>query len=214
MRRTVLLLAAIGAALLVVGGAALAASINCPNASGGRCNGTSAGDGMYGTANVDRMYGLGGADLMYGYGSGDYMYGGDEPGLGDKMRGGNGDDTIGGGPGRDIVQGDSGNDTLNTGTGSDRVNAQDNQKDFITCIDGSNDKVYYDKGLDVTQGCVGSGLVELPPPDGLFEPKTKVLVSHKGKELCVAESAVKGHLKHGDEVLNAQGCSDPEEGRN
>ena len=234
MRKTLLLLAAMGATLLVAGGAALAASINCPNASGGYCNGTSAGDGMYGTANVDRMYGLGGADLMYGYGGGDYMDGGDESGLGDKMRGGNGadtmrgerggdalygeggDDTMGGGPGNDIVQGGYGNDTLNTGKGSDRVNAQDGQKDFITCIDGANDVVYHDPGLDELQGCGGSSgstPVE-PPPDGLFERKTKVLVSHKGKELCVAESAVKGHLKHGDEVLNPQGCSDPEEGRN
>jgi hypothetical protein len=187
---------------------------------------------MYGTANVDRMYGRGGADLMYGYGSGDYMYGGDESGLGDALYGGNGadtmrgeggddalyggngDDTIGGGPGGDIVQGDYGNDTLNTGTGSDRVNARDGQKDFITCIDGANDVVYYDRGLDVVQGCGGSGLIELPPPDGLFERKTKVLVSHKGGDLCLPQSAVKGHLKHGDEVLNPQGCFDPEEGRN
>ena len=214
MRKTVLLLAVMGATLLVAGGAALAASINCPNASGGYCYGTSVGDGMYGTANVDRMYGQGGADLMYGYGSGDYMYGGDESGLGDKMLGGNGNDTIGGGPGRDIVQGDYGNDTLNTGTGSDRVNAQDGQRDFITCIDGANDIVYHDPGLDVLQGCAGSGLVEQPPPDGLFERKTKVLVSHKGGGLCLPQSAVKGHLKHGDEVLNPQGCFDPEEGRN
>ena len=226
MRRTVLLLASVGAALLVAGGAAMAASINCPNASGGYCNGTSAGDGMYGTANVDRMYGLGGADLMYGYGSGDYMYGGDKmrggngadtmrgEGGGDALYGEGGDDTIGGGPGNDIVQGGYGNDTLNTGTGSDRVNAQDGQKDFITCIDGANDVVYHDPGLDVLKGCAGSGLVELPPPDGLFERKTKVLVSHKGGELCLPESAVKGHLKHGDEVLNTQGFSDPEEGRN
>jgi Ca2+-binding RTX toxin-like protein len=232
MRKTVLLLAAMGATLLVAGGAALAASINCPNASGGYCYGTSVGDGMYGTANVDRMYGQGGADLMYGYGRDDSMYGGNETGFGDALYGGtgddtmrgeggddglyggNGDDTIGGGPGNDIVQGDSGNDTLNTGKGSDRVNAQDDQKDFITCIDGANDLVYYDRGLDVVQGCGRSGLIELPPPDGLFERKTKVLVSHKGGELCLPESAVKGHLKHGDEVLNPQGCSDPEEGRN
>ncbi len=64
MRRTILLVATMGAALLAIGGAALAASINCPNAPDGRCNGTNAGDALYGTANVDRMYGQGGADLM------------------------------------------------------------------------------------------------------------------------------------------------------
>ncbi len=213
MRKTVLLLAAMGATLLVAGGAALAASISCPNSSGGYCYGTSAGDGMYGTANVDRMYGYGGADLMYGYGSDDSMYGGDESGLGDGLYGGNGDDTVGGGPGGDIVQGDYGNDTINTDTGSDRVNAQDDQKDFITCIDGANDVVYYDRGLDVLRGCSEAGLEESVAPEGLFESSGNVLVSHEGEELCLPEGAVKGHLKHGDEMINPQGCSASERGR-
>jgi hemolysin type calcium-binding protein len=231
MRRTMLLMAAAALALLVAGGVALAATIDCPNASRGYCYGTNVGDALYGTSNVDRMYGLGGADLMYGYGRGDYMYGGDESGWGDKLLGGNGadrmngqggddavyggnaDDVINGGPGDDIVQGDYGNDTLNTGTGSDRVNAQDGQKDWITCVDGANDRVYYDRGLDVLQGCGGSGLIELPPPDDLFNPETKVLIDHKGKEQCLPENAIKGHLEHGDEILNPQGCSDTKEGR-
>jgi hypothetical protein len=38
-------------------------------------------------------------------------------------------------------------------------------------------------------------------------------VGHKDRQLCLPEAAIKGHLKHGDEVLNSQGCSDPEEGR-
>ena len=231
MRRTMLLMAATALALLVASGVALAATINCPNASGGYCYGTNVGDALYGTFKVDRMYGYGGADLMYGYGRGDYMYGGDESGWGDKMLGGrgadrmngeggddalyggNGNDTINGGGGDDLVQGDNGNDTLRTGTGVNRVNAQDGQRDWIICGNPS-DLVYYDRGLDVLEGCGGSGLVELPPPDEVFEPKGKVLVSHKGdKELCVPEGALKGHLKHGDEILNPQGCSNAEEGR-
>jgi Ca2+-binding RTX toxin-like protein len=222
MRRTLLLMATTALALLVTSGVALAASINCPTAPGGYCYGTGAGDALYGTSNVDRIYGYGGTDLMYGYGSGDFMYGGAQgdrmlggggadrmngQGGADAIYGGAGNDTINGGAGNDIIQGDSGSDTLNTGTGSDRVNARDGERDFITC-DGANDLVYYDVGLDVLQGC-GSGLVELPPPDGLFEEGTKVLVEHKGnqKELCVAEAALKGHLNHGDEIINAKGCS-------
>jgi hypothetical protein len=224
------LMATSALALLVGGGVALAATINCPNATGGYCYGTSVGDAMYGTPNVDRMYGFGGADLIYGYGSADIMYGGNETGWGDRMLGGggadqingqggddglygnNGNDTINGGAGDDIVQGDFGSDTLTTGTGADRVNAQDGQQDFITCEDPANDLVYYDRGLDVLQGCSGS-LVELPPPDKIFEESGKVLVDEKGKEVCLPEAVLDGHLKHGGEIINAQGCSDAEQGR-
>ena len=224
MRRTLLLMATAALALLVTSGVALAASVNCPTASGGYCYGTNADDSLYGTSNVDRIYGYGGQDLMYGYGGGDFMYGGNEAGLGDKMRGGGGadrmngqggddsiyggagNDTINGGAGNDVIQGDSGSDALNKGTGSDRVNAQDGEKDFITC-EGANDRVYYDRGLDVLQGC-GSGLVELPPPDGLFEKSAKVQVDREGKkELCLPEAALRGHLKHGGEILSWSGCS-------
>ena len=53
-----------------------------------------------------------------------------------------------------------------------------------------------------------------PPPGG--EPGgdsgDRVLVEHKGKELCLPEAALKGHLKHGDEVLDEEGCSDTDQG--
>jgi uncharacterized repeat protein (TIGR01451 family) len=35
----------------------------------------------------------------------------------------------------------------------------------------------------------------------------RVLVNHKGKELCLPEAALNGHLKHGDEVIDEEGCS-------
>jgi hypothetical protein len=232
MRRAVLLLATMTVVGLVAGGVALAAVISCPNAAKGYCYGTSVGDGMYGTFKVDRMFGFGGADLMYGYGRGDFMYGGNEIGWGDKilggngadaiygqrgddgLYGGNGNDTINGGPGNDIVQGDYGNDILNTGKGSDRINAQDGQRDWITCVGGANDLVYYDRGLDVLQGCASAvRFVALSSSDGLFEPKPKILISHGGEELCVPETELKRHLKHGDRILNPQGCSNAEEGR-
>jgi hypothetical protein len=229
MRRTMLLIATTALALLIAGGVAMAATINCPNAANGVCNGTSAGDVMYGSAVVDRMYGVGGADLMYGYGSGDTIYGGNESGLGDKILGGNGNDTIigqqgndglyggngndniQGQRGNDLIQGDLGQDTLSTGPGSDRVNAQDGQRDNITCTTPALDVVYHDP-IDVLVGC-RTGLARTqPPPDGLFESKGKVLVKHKGKKaLCLPEAALKGHLKHGDDLINPHGCYNPKQ---
>jgi Ca2+-binding RTX toxin-like protein len=227
MRKTILLLVTMGAALLAVGGAALAASINCPNAPDGRCNGTNVGDALYGTDNIDRMYGYGGADLMYGYAGADRMFGGDESGLGDKMLGGtgndymngnrgadaiyagNGDDTVYGGRAGDLIQGDNGEDELYPGLGADQVNAKDGQRDLIVCED-PNDLVYHDPGLDVLRGCGEAGLIEQPPPEELFEDTGKVLVGHKDRELCLPEEAIKGHLKHGDEIVNPQGCSKAE----
>jgi hypothetical protein len=78
----------------------------------------------------------------------------------------------------------------------------------MTC-QGSDDLVYYDRGLDVLEGC-SRGVVELPPTGSPFEPGIEVLVDHNGgKELCLTEKALKGHLEHGDEVLDWSGC--PEE---
>jgi hypothetical protein len=209
MRRTLLLMSTTALVMLVACGAALAASINCPTASGGYCYGTNSGDALYGTSNVDREYGYGGSDLMNGYGGSDFMYGGNETGLGDKMRGGAGADLVNGQGGNDLINGGPGRDTLRTGTGSDRVEAKDGEKDTIIC-DGS-DAVSYDVGLDELQGCA-PGLGELPPTDRPFDPDTKVLVEHKeGKELCLPEAALKGHMKHGDEVLDWTGCTEEEE---
>ena len=212
MRRSLLFMAATTLAMLVACGVALAASVECPTASGGYCYGTNQGDAIYGTQNVDREFGKGGSDLMYGYEGGDFMYGGDEAGVGDKMRGGRGADLINGQGGNDLIVGGPSSDTLKTGRGSDRVEAKDGNKDFITCK-GSNDLVIYDRGLDVREGCAG-GNTALPEPARPLEPDTKVLVDHKGKkELCLPEAALNGHSKHGDEVLSWEGCSDTEGGR-
>ena len=58
------------------------------------------------------------------------------------------------------------------------------------------------------KGCARNGLTELSPPNGLFESGTEVLVGHAGEELCVPEKALKGHLEHGDRILNWSGCSE------
>jgi hypothetical protein len=205
MRRPLLFMATTALAILVACGVALAASVDCPTASGGVCEGTNQGDALYGTPNVDREFGKGGSDLMYGYGDGDFMYGGDEAGLGDKMRGGAGADLVNGQGGDDLIEGGPGRDTLKTGRGSDRVEAQDGFKDTITCR-GSNDAVYYDRGLDVLEGCPNA-LTALTTTGSPFEPGTKALVDHEGEQICLPEGALKAHLEHGDEVLDWSGCA-------
>lgn len=199
--------------------------------------GTNAGDALYGTSSVDWISGLGGADLIYGYGSKDVLYGGDESGWGDKILGGDaadevrgqrgddalyggrGNDKVYGGAGNDLVVGGPGQDTINSGPGPDSINARDGQKDTVIC-GNEYDRVFYDRGLDVMQGCKGiSGssraatLSTEQPPQGLFEHTGKVLLDHRGAEQCVAANAVKVHVKHGDEIVNPAGCSGAEEGR-
>lgn len=217
--------------------------------------GTNYGDALYGTSYADTMYGYGGADLMYGYGGADYLYGGNETGWGDKILGGSGDDKVYGQYGDDALYGDSGNDrvdgsygddlvqggygydTLSGGPGIDQINAQEGQKDIINVCDSEyGDVVYYDRGLDVFQGCTSSAqqgtagtnttltadeaskskevkLVAEKPPKGLFEHTGKVLVEQKGKEKCVPEKALKGHIEDGATIVNPAECSNAEEGR-
>ncbi len=124
-----------------------------------------------------------------------------------------------------------GSDTLDGGPGADEINAQDGQKDTILIRAGEYDTIYYDRGLDVLQVPVSpqqtaiesaslsadeAGKVELSterPPAGLFEHSGKVLVEHKGKELMLAEKELKGHIGHGDEILDPTGRSSVEQGR-
>ncbi len=206
--------------------------------------GTPGVDTIYGFGGADLIYGYGGADTLYGgneSGWGDKILGGNanDRVLGqagdDALYGQNGNDRVNGGYGNDLIVGGYGNDVLSGGPGGDQINARDGQKDTIVfCI--NEDTVYYDSSLDVLRdSCVspqgtaskstslsaseatetGQGtLVAKQPPKGLFGHTGKVLIKHEGEEQCVAAKELKGHLKHGDEVLNTQGCSDPEEGRN
>jgi hypothetical protein len=50
---------------------------------------------------------------------------------------------------------------------------------------------------------------DLPATRGGLQEGNGVLLDHKGKELCLPEAALKGHLKHGDEVIDEEDCSDP-----
>jgi hypothetical protein len=42
----------------------------------------------------------------------------------------------------------------------------------------------------------------------------RVLVDHKGKELCLPKAALNGHLNHGDEVISEEGCSNASSTKN
>lgn len=208
--------------------------------------GTNAGDALYGTSIPDIIHGYGGADLIYGYAGQDILYGGNESGFGDKILGGGaadrilgqggddalygqgGNDAVNGGKGRDIIVGGGGSDVLNGGPGFDRVNAQDGLKDTIVVCGNENDKIFYDKGLDVLRYCQastsntltamstsepttgGSNLSTQAPPKSIFENTGKVLVDHKSGEQCVAEKDLKSHIRHGDEIINPSGCSSTE----
>lgn len=248
MRRMVMMLGVVALMVALSAGSALAKNVSCPNdgnAGDGKCIGTNVGDGMFGTSLADNMYGLGGADLMYGYGSADFLYGGNETGFGDKILGGAANDRVAGqggndalyggsendrvlgGLGNDLIVGGPGNDTLNGGPDSDQVNAQDGQKDTIVLCGNENDRIFYDRGIDVLQGCVspqadGANSATLSaseakagdfnlstgkPPAGLFDHTGKVLVDHEGSKKCVAAKEVKAHTKHGDAILNPAGCS-------
>ena len=42
----------------------------------------------------------------------------------------------------------------------------------------------------------------------------RVLVEHEGNELCLPKAALKGHLKHGDGVIDEEGCSEASSANN
>ncbi len=221
-------------------GAAFAATKSGTNA-GEALYGTPQADTIYAYGGADLVYAYGGKDLLYGgneAGWGDKILGGtaNDRLLGhkghDALYGERGNDSVYGGYGDDRVVGGYGNDTLDGGPGADQINAQDGQKDTIVIRTGEGDVVYYDKGLDVLevpvspQGTAGesTGLSAAEaakkadlrterPPEGLFEHTGKVLVEHEGEELLLSEKELKGHLGHGDEILDPTGRSGAEQGR-
>ena len=194
-------------------------------------------DLIYGYGGADTLYGgneVGWGDKILGGTANDRVYGqnGD-----DALYGDSGNDAVYDGYGDDLVQGGYGYDTMNAGPGAVRINAQDGQKDTIElCGSSPYDVVYYDRGLDVLVGCVSAQrtasasesalmtpeeaikatkvkLSTTKPPAGLFEHTGKILVEKKGKELCVSEKALKGHIEDGAKIVDPTECSSAEQGR-
>ncbi len=113
MRRLVLLLTVMAAALVLASGVALAVNRV----------GTNGHDVLKGTDGKDNLIGLGGQDDLFGKGGGsDNLVGGegkDNVLAGDERRPGRGDKNLVGGPGNDAVFGGKGSDNMVGGEGND-----------------------------------------------------------------------------------------------
>ena len=111
VRRLILVMAAMGAAMLVVSGFAYALSVQCDgtgdkNPDPGECRGTDQNDVITGTALRDQILALGGLDVVNAR-SGE-----------DSVDGGRGRDDISGGLGGDGLQGGAGPDDIQGGRGT------------------------------------------------------------------------------------------------
>jgi Ca2+-binding RTX toxin-like protein len=166
MRRITLLLAAMGTALLLSAGLALAATYDC--FAGRACIGTDGPDTLIGTSSWDYMDGRQGDDRLFGNERGDEMSGDawDAPVNGtstdgdDLLRGGpswdfmagyGGDDELYGGLGGDFIfaeeaSANGGEDTVYGSKGNDYIEARDETKDAIDCGRGNTDVAFFDKG--------------------------------------------------------------------
>jgi Ca2+-binding RTX toxin-like protein len=185
LRRTILLVASITLNMVLAGGVALAATVNC--VAGADCAGTPNPDTINGSAEADNMFGRAGADTVKGNEGGDYLQG--DRG-GDDLGGGDGRDSLWGGSllevgpldrssdvvhgglerdyiysgfaqgGVDHVFGDRGNDTVE----AEKAYGYPKTKDVVDCGKGKNDTVYFDKGLDEVKNCEHRHPDQKPPP--------------------------------------------------
>jgi Ca2+-binding RTX toxin-like protein len=123
MRRLVLMLAVMAAALVLASGMALALSkigTNGPDT----LRGTNANDDLLGMDGNDNLFALDGMDNLLGGAGRDNVWGGNErrPGGGDKnLAGGSGNDAVLGGTGSDSILGGPGNDYVDGSPNSDNV---------------------------------------------------------------------------------------------
>jgi hypothetical protein len=150
-RVALLILATTLLGMLVLSGAALAATKTC---SENPCVGTDGPDRLKGNAQKNEIRGHRGPDYVAGKPHADDLYGGRGK---DEVRAGNGRDRVFGGRGKDQLYGGGGNDT---------INARDAYKDNVNCGLGT-DTAYVDKQDRVNEDCenvfvAGGGPV--PPP--------------------------------------------------
>jgi Ca2+-binding RTX toxin-like protein len=134
MRKTVLLLASMGLAVLLASGLVLAApkGVTITRCSAGvPCVGTSGPDMIYGTEFSDEISALGGDDKIIPYAEDDRVLAGDGN---DEVRHSVGGDYIEGGSGADTLRGGFGIDTIYGNTPrSQSVDAPDGSRDLIDC---------------------------------------------------------------------------------
>ena len=148
--RALLILATTLLGVLVLGGAALAATKTCSN---NPCFGTNGPDRLIGTDAKNEIRGFRGPDYIAGKPHADGLYGN------------RGRDEVRAGNGRDLVFGGRGEDDLYGGGGNDTMNARDAYKDNVNCGLGT-DTAYVHRHDRVNADCenvfVGGGPV--PPP--------------------------------------------------
>jgi hypothetical protein len=136
-RVALLILATTLVGVLVLGGAALAATKTC---LANPCVGTNGPDTLKGTDAKNEIRGHRGADYIAGKPHADDLYGG------------RGKDEVRAGKGRDRVFGRRGEDQLYGGGGNDTMNARDGYEDGVNCGLGT-DTAYVDRLDRVNEDC-------------------------------------------------------------
>ena len=159
MRRSVLLLAAMGLAVLLASGLALAAPKGGTTTTTIYCK---AGTSCQGTAGLDIIYGTPSADVIIPYAGNDFVYAG---GGNDEVRHGFGIDHIEGGPGADTLRGGFDRDTIyGYAPQTQGVDTADGARDLIDCAYiGSRE----DSGPDVGFGQSTDAVVDCSNRDDL-----------------------------------------------
>jgi Ca2+-binding RTX toxin-like protein len=131
-RRALLILATMGLGVLLLGGVALADTID----------GTTGPDDLVGTDQEDIIHALKGKDYVSGLAASDVLYAGA------------GDDTAVGRDGYDRLYGDAGTDRLFGNHGNDTIDsAGDRSKDIVKCGQGEADTAYVDEIDWVKKNC-------------------------------------------------------------
>ena len=185
MRRLILLMATMAAALVAASGVAYAINmVQCDTATDqdpdpGQCRGTTQSDGITGTAQTDLIFAMAGFDVVAAGGGEDELHGGPNA---DTLQGANESDTYFGGTGNDwLDEGDSfsisnlnplsGNDVMNGGAGTDYIDGNEgndiikgqagddnNLCHFCTALIGGpgDDEIYGGDGEDGLNGGAGT----------------------------------------------------------
>jgi Ca2+-binding RTX toxin-like protein len=190
MRKTILVVASVALAMLVAGGVAWAATIQCPNGNifghWRQCWGTPKADTMHGTRLKDEMHGNRGADTMYGRAENDILYGDQGAdamyghGGGNSLWAGSGPDKLYGGPARDFQLGNRGSDKLFGGAGDDELWGAH----YINGPDYSDDYIHGGRGMDEIRA-------------SLENPNLPKDVIHRGVDRIYGE--------RGDDTINVAG---------
>jgi Ca2+-binding RTX toxin-like protein len=131
-RRALLILATMMLGVLLLGGVALADTID----------GTSGPDDLVGTDQADVIYAKGGKDYVSGLAAADVLYAGAGN---DTVVGRDDNDRIYGKDGYDVLVGNGGNDTINS--------AGDGVRDVVKCGFGDADTAYVDEEDWVKNTC-------------------------------------------------------------